>query len=157
MKGNLLFQVDPKCLVGEVCKSKYCHCALCYDDNNIVEATFAGVTISPISKYENYDIFAVKNLDPLTADKIIISALKEINRFYDFPAVFYLGLQIIFHLKETKNPFDLSWLWFCSELLAQKFKDYGFDFVPGQDSGEVSPEEISESALVYKLYEIRKK
>jgi len=154
MKGDILIQkVEPNIvsqLIGFFTRSCYCHAALCISDKEIIEATFEGVKISPISNYKNYELYRVKEITDAQIQGAIDFCKKEIGDQYDYLAVVYLGFQFLTGTKYNTNSFDAKDRWWCSELVDAAFESVGINLCPKCNSDNVSPDELASSEYLTK-------
>lgn len=139
-------------LIRIITKSEWNHCAWAINDYQLIESLFQGVVISDISKFMNsakYDLklVRVKNINIKSLNLAVCEAEKQVGKNYDILQL--ISLAILFLLRYRKiQPIDLKDAYICSELIATKLRNFGFQFHDKFDADSISPADIERSDRV---------
>lgn len=156
-KGNLLLCKSNNKYVNKIfgwlikffTGSDYVHIVMVSDDyNTIIEATGQEVQCTQ-NYWVNYDTYKVK-CDQYQIDMAINYARKQLGKWYDWGALFYLCWLTITFQRSKINEWNDKNRWFCSELVCASFREAGIVLCPDLANANTSPQDIADSKLVEK-------
>jgi uncharacterized protein YycO len=139
-----------------ITRSPYNHCGLFISENEIIEATYKGVIISPLSKFSNstvkyFDVYRVKGIDKVDITPVLDFAKKQVGAKYDKFQFMRMLLMYMFRISRKKRMPDEEGQWICSELVAESFEQAYILFSSKIKPDNIVPGDIPKSDTVYEL------
>jgi hypothetical protein len=117
-------------LIRKVTKEPMSHCVIEYGDY-IIHSNLFGVHAEPYAKFiKGVDVVAFARL-PDNTERLLKLFLKKKGSPYDFGAMFYLGLRVLFPFLPKKNLWQSSGMYLCTEWVTE--------FVDGKADSMITP------------------
>lgn len=146
-------------VIRKITHGKFNHIGVFVSEKMIVEAKMTGVTITPLRyfkrlKKENkldYGFYRIKDLTSDKTQKLCEFAIDQVGRKYDFKQLIGLAFSLLLQCTNKKNPLDAEKAFICSELIGEACKAVGIVLDSNVDVSNLTPTNIVNSSLVYKV------
>ena len=138
-------------LIQYFTKGHYNHVAFMISDTELIEATYRGVLLSKLSKYNNncdYKICSIKDISLSDRYTMYSFIHAQLGMNYDFIQIISIFFCLLLNIKRDFKPIEVKKAFICSELIAEAYDIVGVKFVSNVHKDLITPSDIEKSEFV---------